>query len=145
MTQRIQMIQRVETPYKYTRPDAVKINPKKKYLWLQKICFGIMKKLGCLDEAIACKVTTEVIEDKKFINELLKQHEAHFRWRKNRPPDTILIGVEEYNKIMCSSWKDEMFHFQTELWQNNTMFGMKVIVLPQMKGMIVLDSSEVFK
>lgn len=130
----------------FTHHDVYKLRPDRKYVWLQKLCIRILKKLGA--NWIEDRMTFEriQIDSSKFMKNLFDQV-AEIQREFNQKPKTILIGSEDYHKLMGDKELYQMLRFEAEYHTSRrnergeyvgTVNGLSVQVIPWMQGILVL-------
>lgn len=111
--------------------------------WLQRLCLGILRKLGCHAHTDTVTVERHVIgkHGDKFMARLFKARNALESF--NRQPSRLLIGSEEYAELMHEPISNYYFDFQARYFMGNgegerTVLGLTVEVIPWMRGMLVM-------
>ena len=119
-------------------PDYFTFRRECLHKWLQRVCFWILRRIGCfvMDESV--RVERYIIDGDTFIDRALKQHEA-LATLLMREPKKILIGAEDYHDLMLEGKVSNIaFNFQTKYEKNYELFGMTVHVIPWMRGLLVM-------
>jgi hypothetical protein len=126
-----------------TCTEAFAFSESRRFHWLQKACIAGLRKLRCFYEEEVPIYVTHVIDADTFIDRLLAQKFA-LRVHFSREPFVLLIGTEDYQRLMLESpahW-NSMFSFDAEYARvgrdGTTVLGLKVKVVPWMKGMLVM-------
>lgn len=144
--QRIEFIEYKERHVKFRREDVFAINPKKKALWLQKVCVWVLKKLECQWWDEKTEFTRHAIDANSFAENLYKQKAALFSYF-NEDSQTLLIGSEDYSQLMACPEIHQSFQFRTEFKRGFkdgsggfqvVVYGLNVKVVPWMRGMVVM-------
>ena len=120
--------------------DAFKFVPKGRLQWLQRLAWRFLSRQGAVEQAYEPKVTVtrHLIDDNDFIRRLSKQQTALLQ-EFNREGQRLLIGPEDYAELMGSlevQWHH--FTFPAEVCRGDTILGLKVEVIPWMRGMLVM-------
>ena len=134
----IEPLERIPFPYMGGR---YQFNEKRGYVWLQKLLFWCLDKIGCEIEEMAYK--TRVIDADKFIKRLLAaESEVAAQIGYRQSPATLIIGSEDYAELMREEGFRHMVDFNAEYNYSNgratTVCGMRVTIVPWMRGMVVL-------
>lgn len=120
------------------REDIFCLRKDRKYLWLQKLAIGILRRLGC--QWTEQTVTYERVEinPDKFMDRLYTQRKEVFKFW-NRECGTLLIGSEDYRELMGSPDIRQMLTFRAELRRfPEQIYGLEVKVVPWMRGVLVM-------
>lgn len=116
----------------------------KKYHWLQKLCFYILRKIG------AYNISTTYTYDRLCINTgkvARKFFDQFYNIQKNFniTPKDIYIGSEDFSLMLAqNSIPDTPFCFQINFHKDSryedkiTIHGVNVHVIPWMKGMVLV-------
>lgn len=123
--------------------DVFAVNQHRKAVWLQKICIWILRKLGCEWTEITTKYRRVAISPSSFMQELCRQR-AEIISRFDGDPAVLLIGAEDFEKMMNTEEFGRLFSFTGEYLLDRRIFGLSVHVVPYMRGMVVLDSRDIF-
>ena len=127
--------------------DKFCVTDRGKYMWLQRICCWILKKLGAFYEEVYDVCYTETIDKKKFVDAFMDQksvlmHEWHLT------PGKIICGEKDFCEIMGYKHSFDLMpinvEFNIELADNerDVIFGVPVQVVPWLDGMIILPKEE---
>lgn len=130
-------------------PDSFQLREDRGYVWLQKIALWVLKKLGCYaikTEQVAVKV---VIDTKKIVDKVMIQDEELaklYHYRGSR----LLVGHEEFREMCRVEMSHPLSLSAQYIWQERastmtepykvtrTACGLKVTVIPWMRGVLVL-------
>lgn len=133
-------------PYRFTHQDVYQLRADRKHVWLQKLCFRILNKLGANWIEDRTEVNYVQIDSSKFMRNIftqIKEIQSEFQHK----PKTILIGSEDYHKLMDDKDFHAMFRFEAEYHTSRrtqfgeyvgTVDGLSVQVIPWMQGILVL-------
>lgn len=121
------------------RDDAFKFNPERPAKWLQHLCLGILRRLGCFDMTATTQIETHVIKGEDFMEIAIKQWEW-LSGELGKNPTSLLIGAEEYDEVMQRKDATTLgFVFNASYRTGyNTWRGLTVHVVPWMRGILVL-------
>ena len=73
----------------------------------------------------------------EFTHRLLKQQEELFN--QNRRPVRLLIGADDFQELMGSPRIQEIMRFTAPIGFGREILGLKVEVIPWMRGMVTLS------
>ena len=107
---------------------------------LQKLCFWILTKLGAfyVEDIKQSKITRHVINPNKFMEKLYQQHRSLFQ-HFDCNADMVLIGAEDYAQLMEEAITlRHMFSFTWDYYRDRRIMGMKIHVIPWMRGILVV-------
>jgi hypothetical protein len=105
---------------------------------VQKICFWVLGKIGCnaLDETISIERTK--INTDEFMLKLLEEG-SDVLYNYHHRGEYLLLGPDDFNRLMDVNYKSgQMFHFNSQYHYGREMFGMKIVVIPWMSGIMVV-------
>lgn len=126
------------------QPDAYEFKPIGRWGFLQKQAWKFLMKTKALRNATYDRQTISwtTVEPDKVIDYVLTQID-HCWDRYSDAPIAILMGAEDYRRIASGVEADVEFQMTCELRQYNTFLGVKVQVVPWIKGIIVLPKGVV--
>lgn len=119
-------------------PDRFSFRKDRPYKWLQRICFSVLAKIGCsaMDETV--RVERHVIDGDDFMGCLLKQNSTLHEFLGDRPT-RLLMGAEDYAEVMNEKHPANVeFRFQSRYGKDGQLYGMSIIVIPWMRGLLVM-------
>jgi hypothetical protein len=117
---------RAENKYEY--------NPNGKAKWLQKICFKILSKLNCnaIDEQETVKIANFTHDS---LSELIGKQLSEV-YDMNIMPKRVYVGHDEFMQLSGEQiFAQQMVNFEPE---DPKFMGVKITVLPYMKGVLVV-------
>lgn len=120
--------------------DAYKFRPAGRWQWLQHMAWRFLMWRKALAEAYEPKVTItrHRIDAEKFMEMLYKQRSNLFE-HFHKEGRTLLIGSEDYADLMCSpEMTPAHFSFDAEARYGRNILGLKVEVIPWMRGAVVM-------
>lgn len=139
MKQNIRFVTNIEHRVSYNNKDAFQFRKDRPLHWLQKLCLFILMKLQayCVDYKTVYE--TRSIDTDSFMEQLLTQRENLVRLF-NMKPSTLLIGSEDYVELMreVAFSNPQYFSFDTSYNHDLEILGLKVHVIPWMKGCLVM-------
>lgn len=113
--------------------------------WLQKLCIKILAKIGAFSQEEILLTENVVVDCGSFRDNIQKQL-AEAAMRFDFEPSTLVIGSKTYHDFMKETYKDGIFFdFGIELKAYRggipILFGLDVLVVPWMEGMIVMPNT----
>lgn len=128
-------LDRKQIPFEHT--DSFVFREDRPCKWLQKLCLSVLKKLGAFEWGEKETVEKYVLRPKDFMQRLFEQG-AHIEQEFNREPSCVLIGGEDFQEMMACRDVQHYFSFDGSYNQGRTVIGLKIHVVPWMKGILVL-------
>ena len=126
--------------------DAREFKPKGKwFVWLQKALWWGLNRFGALECYFDSVTDYKRISFSKrdALHKIFEAREHLFY--SNRKPNRVLIGGEDFAEIIdsetsrdCLPWGHGAIKFEGPMGFNREIYGLKVEVIPHMKGMVVL-------
>ena len=107
------------------------------YRWYDRLRFWLVKKLGGEDPNESVRVTRIVVDPEDFMEKLFAQRESvleHF----GRETKQLLIGACDFEELMRTQQVPDMFCFSAGYYKDKHMCGLKVTVIPWMRGILVM-------
>ena len=119
--------------------DAFKFKPEGRAQWAQRLAWKFLNWRGAMKQAYEPKVTSSrhTIDADKFIERVIKQRVSllhHFRKDGQR----LLIGSDDYFELMGELSSHQHFKFDACVHNGRQIMGLKVEVIPWMRGAIVM-------
>lgn len=138
----IQSLSLERTVSSFIDTEKFTFRPDKKWPWLQKICFAILRKLGANSIGEVVKIERRVIDSDKFISAIYKQ-KAEIKELFNMCPKHLFIGAEDYSVLMREEISTMPFDFRATYAYNDEynrqqIMGLNVKVIPWMRGILVV-------
>lgn len=133
---RIEFVTETETNVQNILEDAYELRKDRPHLWLQKLCCFVMRKLEAFHISETMTFTKHVIDTDLFMDRIITQ--KHYLFSLKKHPTLLLIGSEDFAKLMCSPEVRESMYFMTEYMDHNTIHGLKVQIVPWMRGILVM-------
>lgn len=122
--------------------DRYRFDPKRGWLWLQRLCFSILNWLGCHDHEITVSHERHVIDGDRLLDRIWNQNDAVRRHLEHFGEFRLLIGAEDYAQLMQEAVSDVPFRYSAVAHGGRngrpTVFDMEVSVVPWMRGYVVL-------
>ena len=124
----------IRSPYELK--DTFEFRKDVSWHWLQKLCIFVLRKLGAFSIAESVTMERHTIDGDTFIHRLFKQQDILMQF--NRKPTTLLIGAEDYAIMMNEVAATQAFQFGAEYGHSGKIMGLKVKVIPWMRGYVVM-------
>lgn len=128
------------------KPNSYRVRHDRRAVWLQRACCWILEKLRANDDEITVEIQQVELDGGKFIERIFKQSNS-LREMFDREPKELLIGSEDYRELMGETM-DQPFEFQANyakhyqrrdmMYPETIMFGLRVRVIPWMRGILVM-------
>jgi hypothetical protein len=122
--------------------DAFELRRDKKYVWVQRACFWVLKKIGAYYIKHTISYSRIPIEPDKFMEKLFKQRVELEDIYYTRPSQ-LFIGAQDYEELMGSPEIRQMLQFNAQYWVKEEgyrpeIMGLSVTIIPWMKGILVM-------
>jgi hypothetical protein len=119
-------------------PDHFEFVPAGRLQWLQRLAWRFLNWRGVLKQATREHVTftQHVIDTGDVMERLYRARAAMFDG--GREPREVLIGSEDFAELMGSAPVRQAMDFDCEYRRNRTLMGLKVRVIPWMRGVLVM-------
>ena len=106
--------------------------------WVQKLAFRFLRWTGALSNSMTEKITYErfTLDTQNFIERIFRQMTE--LERRNVKPERLLIGGEDFQRLMGSPEIHNVLNFSAPIGWGREIYGLKVEVIPWMRGMVVL-------
>lgn len=122
--------------------DGFEFRSDKKYHWIQKFCFWILRKIGAYRRENIHSFKKFTINPDSFMERLFKQN-SYLQKEFNMKPSKLFIGAEDYTAVMGGDEMRQMLQFNTSYHFRDgrcgiEIMGLKVTVVPWMRGIIVM-------
>lgn len=116
-----------------------RLKPTGRMQWLQRLAWRFLGWRKALEPTFKTVETVSIhrIDADTFMERVALQNESLFR-SFNREGKQLLIGSEDYAQLMHEATRMHYFSFNAEVGYGNTYLGLKVTVIPWMKGMVVM-------
>lgn len=118
--------------------DAFEVRKDRPCVWLQRLCVWVLRKLRAYAQKDTVEIQRAVIDADTFMGRLFKQRRSLVE-AFNSEPDRLLIGCEDYAELMNShEIMTRAFSFGARYGHGQRMLGLKVQVIPWMRGILVM-------
>lgn len=123
----------------FTITTAYQLRMDRPLPWLQRICCRILDKLRA-HYTSEYRWLERIHIDYPTVIEAIHQQYVHLRERFNLDGKTLLVGAEDFEKIMHAPEIREyfQFHIPPKHVGHDCILGLTVQVIPWMRGMIVM-------
>lgn len=123
--------------------DKYEYLPDRGWKWLQRLAIGVLRWLGCYSQIETTDYKTHMVRPNDFIQAICEQRRelmSLYRLEGER----LLIGSEEYFDLMKQQDQRmyDSFSFTAQYSYAKQIMGMKVTVVPWMKGILVMPKLE---
>jgi hypothetical protein len=123
--------------------EAFELNPRRPAVWLQRICIWILRKLGCYAHFETVRIDRHYIgrRGNNFMERLWDRRKL-IHGSFNHEPTRLLIGAEDYARMMQEEYSKTPFSFNAEYVMGKNgrpqIMGLHVEVIPWMDGILLL-------
>lgn len=128
-----------------TDNSAFAVREDRPHLWLQKVCCWVLEKLGAYRRDTQTKIEYRTIDADRFMDRIAKQRASVFELLNCRPKE-LLIGAQDYAELMHEADTHFPFSFSASYVVGERgvaqIMGLKVRVIPWMRGVLVLPSDK---
>lgn len=133
----VEFVQTKEMKVPFIRTGCYSFREDRGFHFIQKLCCWAMNKIGAnfIDETI--ELTRHTIDTDVFMERIFRQKyhlEAHF----NRKPKRILVGAEDFERIMNCPEIRQGLMFNASYNYGREICGLQVEVIPWMRGILVM-------
>jgi hypothetical protein len=137
----VEFIQTKITERQFINPIAFTFTPEKGWSLLQRLCFWVLGKIGCQKVETAQEFERVVLDLNKISEKIMCQHEEILNFYNYHRADRLLIGADDFRELQATPLFDQIVSFSIPNGPRCTAFklmGMKVTVVPWMRGVLVL-------
>ena len=140
MTQYVNFVE-MHTSWKTViREDRFCYSPNRRYPWLQRWCIDILRWLHCQAFDEVATITRVRPDPGRFVDTLFKQRSALLE-QYHHEGEFLLVGADDYAEIMGDPVIHHTLRFDAQYMNGRELFGLRVVVLPYMKGILVLPKN----
>lgn len=140
MNERLEFVEFKRNTNYVIRPDAYTFKPNGRLQWFQKLLWKYLLNAGTIKLSYSEVITTtrHTLDSKKFMDALYLQKSYLFA-EFGRRGDTLLIGAEDYAKVLGGSNILECeFSFDSKYRRGDRIVDLDVKVIPWMRGFVVV-------
>lgn len=138
----------------FEHEDKFYFRKDKKWHWVQKLCFKILRKIGAYAWGQEEKIDVITFEPDKVIDYLSDQLNASWRYYGFEEIDFVLMGPKQFAEIMRIATPNmrQQFGFEVEMrvgmesdgYRHQEIMGMKIRVVPTVDGIVVIPKQRGF-
>ena len=140
MEQKIEFVAMSELQETFEDTELFQFRSDRSFHWLQEACFFVLRKLRAFHIGHKSTIERHLIDSDGFIDKLFKQQEGIEQFFHRRPTD-LLIGAEDYAKLMKEAASTQAFNFNAHYGYRREILGMTVHVIPWMRGVLVMPDT----
>lgn len=124
--------------------DAFCVREDLNYVWLQKACIWILRKIGARATYTEATFNRIGFDADEFVTALFAQHDYIVEEFNYVKPSKLYIGPDEFTELTNSPELRDLYTFRTSYDVSNgqgrypEVIGLKVTVIPWMKGILVV-------
>jgi hypothetical protein len=115
--------------------------PERGWIWAQRVCLAVLKMIGAHAQDVEVAIEKHVLDADSFMERLFKQQSA-LMTDFMMMPELLLIGSADYAELMGDLEIQSMINFNVKYkigYRGSVeVCGLRVVVVPWMKGMIVM-------
>ena len=134
---RIEFIDTKEVRVPITIKDQFEFRKDRKHPWLQKMLFRLLAKLGCYVNSETVTFERHTVDTGNFAENLFLQERGLMSLYHARGK-ILLIGPDDFREITGNPEIRHMFEFSSNYHWDGGIHGMRIKVIPWMKGMLVI-------
>jgi hypothetical protein len=129
-------------------PDTYSANNARGWIWVQKLCFWALTKIGCQHEHYVEKIDVVRIDPMNVLDAIYRQKNEAFEhlsrgFHPNQPPMQLYIGAEDYRKMMGDRALLPYIEFKAYGHHNDRqgprIVNCRITVVPYMTGLLVVE------
>jgi hypothetical protein len=119
------------------------VNPRGRWVWLQSLCVRVLKNLGCIAVLNRIDTVKHTIDCQKILDRVWEQKQGVHSFFRTGSPCAVLMGPDEFRECCLDSHQpvgvfDFPVRFRGEYGGRPTVFGLKIIVVPWISGVVIL-------
>lgn len=145
MNQRISFVETRRHINRVRREDVFCLKPASGWVWAQRICIWVLRKLNCQWYEEVESYTRHVIDTDDFIKNLSLQHKGILD-HCHREAGRLLMGAEDFQDLMSSPLVSQQMQFMASYAYaehgRREIFGLEVTIIPWMKGILVMPRGD---
>jgi hypothetical protein len=134
---RIEFLEYEPVTLKEPNENAFEYKPAAGWAWLQRLCFRFLRWRKCfaLDDKVEYR--RHVIDTPDLIERIHRQNSSLIE-HYHRQGERLLIGAETLAELMHQPRIHQYVDMTAEYGYGQSIFGMRITVVPHMVGMLVL-------
>jgi hypothetical protein len=123
-------------------PNGMELAAHGRLAWLHRLLWRALVKMRALSQSMdeRVEVLRLPVDNDSIFERIFEAYEGHFS--NHSRPTKVLIGPRTLSELIsCPQVRDwnSPFQFTAKAGFNRTIYGLPIIVVPQMEGVIVLD------
>jgi hypothetical protein len=125
-------------------PNTYQLRKDRDWLWVQKLAIWVLRKLGCFAIQEDAIITRHRFDGNTLLEAIMAQHSEVMNIY-HRHGERLLIGFEEFRDLLGTEMREpRSFAMQYRWHEKNgyTVCGLKVTVIPWMKGILVVPRED---
>lgn len=152
MEQQVQFVRIVRQNVTSYQPNQYQFRVERKHHWLQKIALWILRKLDCQASLTTQSISYDVVDTAKLMENLIRQRQEIVNFYHQRDGEFLLVGPAEFQELAGLDMHQPLAISLQYMWSEPkrdrmgnlmdypqyTRCGLKVVVIPWMKGFLVL-------
>lgn len=127
--------------------DKYEFRSDKGYRVLQRFLFFILRLIGAYAQEKDVSISHFAIDTESFMDRLMQQH-GDLLYEHNFYPELILMGATDYQRMMGDKEMQYLVRFNTQYsvkcsrYSGVEIYGMRVVVVPWMEGIVVMPKTQ---
>ena len=152
MEQQVQFVRIVRQNITSYLPNQYQFRVDRKHHWLQKIALWILNKLQCHASLTTQAISYDVVDTKNLMENLIRQRQEMVNFYHQRDGEFLLVGPGEFQELAGLEMYHPLSISMQYMWAEPkrdrignpmdhpqyTRCGLKVVIIPWMKGFLVL-------
>ncbi len=136
--QRVEFIRHESRIARELQPDSYHFRPRGRLSAAQRAAWWFLQRTGALENSFLERVTftKHVVDPPKFIERVFAQKKDLLE-NFDREGQRLLVGSEDYSQIMDEA-EPGWFTFDAEVGFGRRILGLKVEVIPWMRGIVLM-------
>lgn len=139
MKQTIRVIEPKYTHNMVTLKHAYEFRRDLRYRWVQKICFWVLQKIGAYCQEDTVDVTYHDINTTDVLERLYRNIDIAYEYN-HVDPEHIIMGSQDFHELMGIPGSHSHFQFDAQYGRSKRLLGIRVHVVPWIRGMIVVPN-----
>ena len=145
MRSRISFLESERIPIVSIEHDSYMFRKDKSLVWLQKVLFFILKKIGAYSINTTYEVKRYIVEPSRFVDELLFKMKKELANTFNMCPNKMYIGADDYSDLMADPGFRQLMYpitFDTSYNYGRNVMGLEVHIIPWMSGILLVKENK---
>lgn len=134
----VEFVETRETSVPFVLKDRYEFKPKGRLQSLQRWAWKFLHWRKAMEQAWDERITytRHVIDTQSVVERLIQQRSALFDY--GAEPKELLIGSQDFAELMGAPEIRQALDFQAEYMSGRRVMGLRVCVIPWMRGMLVM-------